>query len=544
MMSPFQQGRYTINNDREIHYIYYLPQEEVTPNKGVTLLITCATTDQETFSNLLVELSEKKHPFFVLNLIQNQHALVDINTVSVFSESINDFVKHLCVVYDIKPEQLIVIAEGLAALTTIAWVHDYAPLIKLMILLSPTLLAKNEKFSDTIQRLNHFTVKNCTKDFLDDIVYTSKRIIADAAAIYTPTRLIAYHSMTQAEQLFLNELSSVDKSIHSVNLESTEESITNIVFSLVSDHNTHSTQFANLRSAHLQGKTKDELDRFVAPESNFLKKIHWFIQRIILRHIGKLSKGAKIGLDYGFDSGVSLDYIYQNSPQGKTFIHRWLDNYYLDQRGFDATRCRKRFVELLLLKAINQLFKEGKPVNILDIAAGNARYLINFITQNKEMINHVLMRDFDDYHIKEGQALLNRENLSHLVDFEWGDGFSEASLNTLPKNITVTVASGFYELFSNNDEVIKSLTGIANAMELGSYLIITTKIWNPRLEYMARVMTSQRDGDAWALRRRYQLEIDQLASEVGFIKDTQCVDKSGIFTVALYKLESKKLGFK
>lgn len=535
-----QRNSYAREGGEAYHYAYHFAQDQ---NSAAILILNCGKPDQQIHNNLIQKISLAKLSFFTLDLLEQE--LNNIDTVSEIAQHLDDFVMYLEVTYAIKQEQLIVVAEGLSALVTLAWVHDYAPLIKSMILLSPTLLAKQSHVpQDTLLLFDH-GVKNYAPSLRTDFVYTSKRIMADATAIYTSVRLITYTQTPKPERLLqeklFNELSSSDKHISIVNLEITDIVI-DTVLSFVDEVKNRITQshWPELLSAHKQGKTKDELVRYTTPETDPVKKIRWFFSRIVLRQIGKrFSKGVKIGLDYGFDSGVSLDYIYQNTPQGKTFIHRWLDNYYLSQRGFDATRKRKYFVECLLLKAINALLKDGKTVNILDIAAGNAHYLIDVIKHNQENIHHVLMRDFDEYHIEEGKALLEKESLSHLVDFEWGDGFSEESLASLPKDITITVASGFYELFSDNERVLRSLNGIANAMASGGYLIITTKIWNPSLEYMARVMTSQRNNDAWALRRRYQLEIDQLAAQAGFIKKAHCVDRSGIFTVTLYKNTAK-----
>lgn len=535
-----QQNSYVRDDGEVCHYAYHLAQER---NSAAILILNCGKSDQQIDNDLFKKISLANLSFFTLDLLWQE--LTSIDTVSEVAQCINDFVTYLDVVYAIKQEQLIVIAEGFSALATLAWVHDYAPLIKSMILLSPILLTKANAPLNTGGVLEN-GVKIYNTLLLKDIVYTSKRVIADAAAIYTSTCLIIYTQSLKQERLlqeqFFNALSSSDKYVSNLGIQQ-KDVVIDAVSSFVDEIKSSITQlqWPELLSAHKQGKTKDELDRYTAPETDPIKKIRWFLSRILLRHIGRrFSKGVKIGLDYGFDSGVSLDYIYQNTPQGKTFIHRWLDNYYLSQRGFDATRKRKYFVETLLLKAIKELITEGKMVNILDIAAGNAHYLIDVIKRNQKNIHHVLMRDFDEYHIKEGIALLKKESLSDLVDFEWGDGFSEESLATLPKDITITVASGFYELFSDNEAVLRSLNGIAEAMATGGYLIITTKIWNPSLEYMARVMTSQRNDDAWALRRRYQLEIDQLASQAGFIKTAHCVDCSGIFTVTLYKRAAKE----
>ena len=66
---------------------------------------------------------------------------------------------------------------------------------------------------------------------------------------------------------------------------------------------------------------------------SFPKRILYAIQRISLNYFGFLSNGMSLGLKYGFDSGISLDYIYRNEAQGKLFIGKFLDRFYLNQIG-------------------------------------------------------------------------------------------------------------------------------------------------------------------------------------------------------------------
>lgn len=64
--------------------------------------------------------------------------------------------------------------------------------------------------------------------------------------------------------------------------------------------------------------------------------------------------------------------------------------------------------------------------------------------------------------------------------------------------------------------IMRSLNGVAESLEKGGFFIFTTKIWNPDLEYIARAMSSHKNGQAWLLSLCYQLEIDQLMEAAGF----------------------------
>ena len=97
----------------------------------------------------------------------------------------------------------------------------------------------------------------------------------------------------------------------------------------------------------------------------------------------------------------------------------------------------------------------------------------------------------------------------------------------------MAVVSGLYELFSDNDLLRQSLEGLSKAILKDGYLIYTGQIWHPQQEFIARALTSHRDGDAWVMRLRSQAEMDALVAAAGFIKVDQCIDEFGIFTVSV-----------
>ena len=123
--------------------------------------------------------------------------------------------------------------------------------------------------------------------------------------------------------------------------------------------------------------------------------------------------------------------------------------------------------------------------------------------------------------------------LAERFAFEQGDAFDRASLTALPQTATIGVVSGLYELFPENAPVRASLAGLAEAVAPGGYLLYTGQPWHPQIEFIARALTSHRDGAPWVMRRRTQQEMDQLVAEAGFEKIAQETDPWGIFTVSL-----------
>ena len=71
-----------------------------------------------------------------------------------------------------------------------------------------------------------------------------------------------------------------------------------------------------------------------------------------MKTIGRLSRGVRLGLSTGFDSGKTLDYVYENRPQGALLVGKWIDRSYLNSIGWRGIRVRRTNLEKLLREAI------------------------------------------------------------------------------------------------------------------------------------------------------------------------------------------------
>ncbi|XPE44466.1 class I SAM-dependent methyltransferase family protein [Shigella flexneri] len=62
--------------------------------------------------------------------------------------------------------------------------------------------------------------------------------------------------------------------------------------------------------------------------------------------------------DTGFDSGSSLDYVYQNQPQG---ITHWatIDKIFLNGVGWRGIRQHKTHLQILIKQAVSKLHAKG-----------------------------------------------------------------------------------------------------------------------------------------------------------------------------------------
>jgi hypothetical protein len=276
--------------------------------------------------------------------------------------------------------------------------------------------------------------------------------------------------------------------------------------------------------------TQAEYDRLSRPLPWFSPKAwSYALTRLGMKTGGRLSDGIRLGLTTGFDSGSTLDYVYRNQPSGITPIGKLIDRFYLNAPGWRGIRIRKQNLEKLLKQAVAALRAGGRPVRIVDIAAGHGRYVLDSAGD----ADSILLRDFSEINLREGRQLIQQKGLTAIARFETGDAFNRSSLAAITPKPTVGIVSGLYELFPDNTLLRRSLAGLGDAIEQGGYLIYTGQPWHPQLEMIARTLTSHREGKPWIMRRRTQAEMDQLVAAAGFRKIEELADEWGIFTVSL-----------
>ena len=118
------------------------------------------------------------------------------------------------------------------------------------------------------------------------------------------------------------------------------------------------------------------------------------------------------------------------------------------------------------------------------------------------------------------------------VTAELGDAFDREALASISPRATIGIVSGLYELFPSNEEVLKSLAGLGDAIEPGGYLIYTNQPWHPQVEFIAGVLLN-REGKPWVMRRRTTAEMDELVRVSGFEKIAMEIDHWGMFSVSI-----------
>jgi hypothetical protein len=220
-----------------------------------------------------------------------------------------------------------------------------------------------------------------------DLHDTAKRLGADAGAIQTPTLMIA-----DAYRAIFHETNRRD--------------VIGLVHDFVRDCFAKATSTPSLVNADKTGYT--------AQEDEVLKNngsARFAFTRAGLKIAGRLSRGINIGWRYGFDSGLSLDYVYKKEPHGWSPLGRVIDKSYLNSIGRRGIRQRKANLNKILRGLILKVHRENRPVRILDIAAGAGRYVIETIRDMPEIAIGATLCDYKQENVDAGRALADELNV-------------------------------------------------------------------------------------------------------------------------------------
>lgn len=501
-----------------------------------------------------------------------------------FGTSVRDiqtFTDHLCQEHKLKFENMAVIAQSVGAVIAATWVHDYAPNIRALVLASPAFKVKLyvpfARFGLNLmhQIFGNFFVNSYVKaqflshdparvrSFQTDPLITraisvrmllglyaaAERVVADAQAVTVPTQLLVSGSdfvvHEKPQRQFFERLRHPSKEwhkfpgfFHDTLGERGRDLAIGCARRFILQNFAQAAVPINLLAEDRIGFTCAESEALAAAlPHNSMRDLYWRCNRWGMRLGSRLSAGIQLGFDTGFDSGSTLDYVYKNQPSGVSGLGRLIDKNYLNSIGWKGIRQRKLHVEEILRLAIAELRAQGKQVNVVDIAAGHGRYILEALHNREpnqnQLPDSIVLRDYSELNVQKGDALIAEKGLETIAHFVKGDAFDRADLAALEPKPSLAVVSGLYELFSDNAMIGASLAGLASAVETGGYLIYTGQPWHPQLELIARALTSHRQGQAWVMRRRSQAEMDQLVAAAGFRKITQRIDEYGIFTVSL-----------
>lgn len=490
-------------------------------------------------------------------------------------KDVDAFVRHIRDHHGFAVENMIMLAHSVGAVVVSAWVHDYAPPIRAMVLATPAFrvrlyvpfaipsLRLKQKFIGPGYVKSYVKAKMLTHDAeqaaqyaADPLIFrqiavnvlialhdAGTRLLADAGAIQVPTLMLSagrdWVVSAKAQREFFNRLSSPIKRMHvfpaayhALFHECERAQVADRVRDFVRERFTAPPAKSSLLDADKYGHTWEEFERLKLWGSP-----HFALVRGGMKTGGRLSKGIDLGWRTGFDSGLTLDYVYENKARGTTPLGRLIDRNFLNSPGWRGIRQRKENLQTLLGRVIERAHAEGLPVRILDVAAGGGRYLLETMRALPQIPMTALLRDYKPENVEAAARLAAEFGLTN-VTVELGNAFDRSSIRALNPRPTIAIVSGLFELFPENSAVLESLRGLAEALEPCAYLIYTNQPWHPQVEFIARVLRN-REGKPWIMRRRTTAEMDELVSVAGFGKEEMEVDEWGMFTVSLARRGSR-----
>ncbi|MDZ4402956.1 bifunctional alpha/beta hydrolase/class I SAM-dependent methyltransferase [Prosthecobacter sp.] len=492
-----------------------------------------------------------------------------------FMEYVRDldtFFHHLQKAHGLTPERTVVVAHSVGGVVAAAWVHDFAPRIAGLVLATPALevnlivpgaltsirVMQKLKSDATIKSYvrgswltrdlsaasaydaDKLISKDISAKILVDLFDTAQRVISDAEVMDRPLLLFSAGADKVVKREAIDALYTnygCEQKTH-LTLKGARHAI---FHDLCRDEVCGAIKrfaercIANFTPPRLEADlthpaTNAEFASLKKPlPSPSLRGLSFIFQRAALGTTGRLSQGIRIGHATGFDSGESLDYVYDNKPRGNLLVGKVIDYFYLNAIGWRGIRQRRACMNQALRFAVKQVREAGMPLQLMDIAGGAGRYLLDVLDEPDLKI---LCRDWSESALARGRESAQQMGLSERITHLRGDAFDEQSLATVEPKPSIAVVSGLYELFPENDKLQRSLRGLFSAVNPGGWLIYTGQPWHPQVEMIARTLTN-RDGQYWIMRRRPQGEMDALVEQAGFKKEKQWIDDFGIFTVSI-----------
>ena len=542
-------------------------------NKKTLIIIHRGHEHSERLNELAQDKKFLKYNIFAYDL--RGHGYTEVKSSSNAMDYVRDldsFVKHIKNKYQIKEEDIFIIANSIGGVILSAYVHDFAPNIAGMALFAPAfeiklyipfarqlviLLTKIKKdakvmsyvkakvLTHDVEEQNKYNSdklinKEINAKLLIDLADMGKRIVEDSMAIELPTIVFSaekdYVVKNSAQKKFFLNLSSKKREFielknfyHGIIFEKERQKVYKILDDFIQD--VFKNQNTSLDFSPREFSRK-EYERIALEEYPLTEKIFYSIQKFSMRTFGFLSKGMSLGLKYGFDSGISLDYIYKNQANGKLLIGKFIDRFYLNQIGWAGVRERKKNLLALIEEKINNLGEEN--VKILDVAGGTGNYL--FDIKEKYPKVQILINEFKKSNIEVGEEVIKKNNWENIsfVNYDCFDKETYKKINYTPN---VVIISGVFELFEDNKMLENTISGVAEILDKNGVVIYTGQPWHPQLKQIALVLNSHKGNDkSWLMRRRSEKELDSLFENYNLKKEKMLIDNDGIFTVSLAEL--------
>jgi SAM-dependent methyltransferase len=247
-----------------------------------------------------------------------------------------------------------------------------------------------------------------------------------------------------------------------------------------------------------------------------------------LRTVGRLSKGVQIGFQYGFDSGVMLEYVYRNRPRGITPLGMLIDWFYLNSKGWRGIRQRSKLLKNILEQVLQTNQSQNIPCILLDVACGGGRYDLEVLQSFQPGSVTATLRDYKLENVVKAQQLAIQLGIT--AQIEQADAFNNHDLQRVQPQPTVIVVSGLHEILPDDTLIRHHFQQLYSILEPGGTLVFTIQPQHPQLELIARTLPSH-TGRPWVMRLRSWQLTKRWAAEAGFHNFQVQMEPNGIFGV-------------
>lgn len=274
--------------------------------------------------------------------------------------------------------------------------------------------------------------------------------------------------------------------------------------------------------------TFEQLEKPLHPLSP--RNLYYCFLSVLLRTLGRLSDGIDAGFAHGFDSGMIMNYIYNDRAGGRFFVGRYLDRIFLDQVTCRAFRAIKRIQVDMMARYLRE--RNGRPAFIVDLASGKADYLYELF-RSQDLEFKALLCDVSQAALDESRKTAEEMNLGDRVRFRRGDALDAANLEEIGPGADLVVEAGLYGIIHSDDLVREHLRDLGRIIRPDA-ILFNVQTRNPQIETIARVLENQ-DGQRCLWHLRPAERIVGWAEEAGFANPEIVMDPYNMYAVVMMR---------
>jgi len=264
------------------------------------------------------------------------------------------------------------------------------------------------------------------------------------------------------------------------------------------------------------------------------KRWYYEVVSLLLRTVGTLSRGIKIGYTHGFDSGMIMNYVYEDTPHGTFYIGKALDRAFLNQITCKAFRSIKEIQKNMIKDYLGQ--RNGTPTFIVDLASGKADYIYDALMETKADAK-ILLRDIDESALKDSEAIAQKLNLPNEVRYELGSAIDTESLRKIDPKPDLVIEVGLYGIIHDDELIRRHFLELREILNPDA-ILFNVQTYNPQIELIARALVN-RDGERCVWHLRPVELVRKWAEEAGFTEPHTVMDACGVYAVVMMKNQAR-----